>query len=377
MSRQQTKIFFPNLDGLRFIAFFAVFVHHSLIVKCFSANPESEMSKFVMAQKLNGALGVNLFFVLSGFLITFLLINEKSLFAKVHVPGFYMRRILRIWPLYFLMVLAGFVVFPLIKKLTGGIPDETHTAGWYMFFVSNFQMIQKGFADSSILNVLWSVGVEEQFYIVWPLVLAFVPAKHLVKAFAVLLAGTLVFRAFNAAEGQVIYYHSIAVFGDMVIGGLLAYLAFYHPPFVKTLAQMPRKLIAAVYAAGLLIILFNYKIFTTPALHVAERYVYALFFAFVIAEQNYAQHSLFKLANNTFLSRWGNYTYGLYCLHTIGLLGAHIASEKILKLSNPWLIMGIDFTLGLGLSMTMAYISYRFFESPFLKLKNKFAYITK
>jgi peptidoglycan/LPS O-acetylase OafA/YrhL len=377
MAHPQTKIFFPNLDGLRFIAFFAVFVHHSLIVNCFSTNPAGEVSKFVMAQKLNGALGVNLFFVLSGFLITYLLINEKTLFKNVQVPRFYMRRILRIWPLYFMMVLAGFIIFPLIKKMLGDIPDETHTAGWYMLFVSNFEMIRKGFADSSILNVLWSVGVEEQFYIIWPLVLSLIPTRHLVKAFAALLLCTLVFRAMHAAETEVIYYHTVAVFGDMVIGGLLAWLAFYHSGFIKGLAAMSRKMIALVYAAGILIILFNYKIFTTPGLRVAERFVYALFFAFVIAEQNYATHSIFKISGNRFLSKWGNYTYGLYCLHTIGLLATHVVSEKILKSNNPWLIMGADFTLGLGISMGMAYLSYRFFESPFLKLKNKYALFIK
>jgi peptidoglycan/LPS O-acetylase OafA/YrhL len=377
MTRQQTKIFFPNLDGLRFIAFFAVFVHHSLIVKCFSADPASEVSKFVMAQKLNGALGVNLFFVLSGFLITYLLISEKTFFQKVHVPGFYMRRILRIWPLYFVMVLAGFIIFPLVKKMLGDVPAETHTAGWYMLFVSNFEMIRKGFADSSLLNVLWSVGVEEQFYLLWPLVLALVPGRHLAKVFAAMLLCTLVFRVVNAVDAAVLYYHSLAVFGDMVIGGLLAWLAFYHPPFVRGLAAMPRRAIALIYAAGILLILFNYKIFTTPGFRVAERYVYALFFAFVIAEQNFATHSICKISGSRFLSKWGNYTYGLYCLHTIGLLAAHIVSEKILKISNSWLIMGADCTLGLGLSMLMAYISYRFFESPFLKLKNRFAFVIK
>ncbi len=374
---QQSKIFFPNLDGLRFIAFFAVFFHHSLIVSCFNTDHSSAVYQFIFAQKMNGALGVNLFFVLSGFLITYLLLSEKSRYNTINVPNFYMRRLLRIWPLYFSMVLAGFVLFPLIKKVAGGVPDETHVAGYYMFFVSNFQMIQKGFADSSILNVLWSVGVEEQFYIVWPLILFVIPQRHLLKGFGVLLAGVLVFRYFNIANGQVIYYHTFSVIGDMVIGGITAWLAFCNKKFSAFIASLSKKIIIVIYVLGGLLIIFNYKIFTNSSLLIFERLVYALFFAFVIAEQNFATHSFYKMSNNKFLHRWGNYTYGLYCLHTIGLLIAHIISEKVLKLQSDWLIMLIDFTLGFGLSMGMAYISYHYFEAPFLKLKSRFAYFTK
>jgi peptidoglycan/LPS O-acetylase OafA/YrhL len=377
MAQQPSKIFFPNLDGLRFIAFFTVFVHHTLNVQCFSSDPQSEVYRFVFAQKLNGALGVNLFFVLSGFLITYLLISEKQRFGRINVPHFYMRRILRIWPMYFLVVVAGFVLFPLLKKMMGDVPNESHGVGWYLFFVSNFEMIRKGFADSSLLNVLWSVGVEEQFYLAWPLIMTLSPRRHLAKVLGLLVAATVVFRSLHAAEGQVIYYHTLAVIGDMAIGGLVAYAAFNHPPFVRALANMPKRLIVAIYAIGFGLILFNYKIFTTPAMAVMERYVYALFFAFVIAEQNYAQHSPFKMANSKWMSRWGNYTYGLYCLHSAAILVAHILSEKLLHLHNPWLVMGIDATVGLGLSLAMAWVSYRYFETPFLKLKDKFAYFVK
>ncbi len=377
MSKEQQKIFFPNLDGLRFIAFFAVFMHHALITACFSSDPSSGVYQFMNNLKENGALGVNLFFVLSGFLITYLLISEKTNFKKIHVGRFYMRRILRIWPLYFFMVLAGFVIFPLVKKMMGGMPDETHRLWPYLLFTSNFEQIAKGFADSSILNVLWSVGVEEQFYLAWPLFLTIVPKKHLVKSFVLLITCTFIFRFFHKTENAVIYYHTFSVFSDMVLGGLLAWLAFYHKGFMDAMKKMPKAAIIITYICGMGIILFNDKIFTSSSTVFIERFIYSLFFAFVIAEQNFATHSFYKLSNSKFLSRWGNYTYGLYCLHTIGLLAAHILSEKILKLHGPWPIMLTDFTVGLGLSMLMAWLSYRYFEKPFLRLKDKFAYFTR
>lgn len=375
--KEQNRIFFPNLDGLRFIAFFAVFFHHTFIVKCFSGNSNTELYNFFNAQKQNGALGVNLFFVLSGFLITYLLINEKDKYLKIRIKNFYIRRVLRIWPLYFLMLIIGFIIFPVLKMMLGGVPNETHSYTFYLFFVSNFQVIQKGFADSSILNVLWSVGVEEQFYILWPILLAVIPKKYLLHLFGLLIAFTLIFRYFNIQDADIIYYHTASVFSDMVIGGVVAYLSFFNQFFLRFIENLSKRVIAIIYFTGVCIILFNYKIFTTTFLLVIERFVYALFFAFIIIEQNFAKNSVYKISNSQILSKWGVYTYGLYCLHTIGLLAAHILSEKLLKVHNQWIIMTIDFTVGLSFSMLLAYFSYHLFEYPFLKLKQKFSYFIK
>ncbi|MEI7473043.1 MAG: acyltransferase [Chitinophagaceae bacterium] len=371
------KIFFPNLDGLRFIAFFAVFFYQSSIISCLNTDPTSAFYQFAFAQKMNGALGVNLFFVLSGFLITYLLLSEKEKYGRINVPHFYMRRLLRIWPLYYLMIIAGFLLFPYVKHLLGIISTETHSPGYYLFFISNFEMIQKGFADSSILNVLWSVGVEEQFYLAWPILLFFIPTKHLLKFFAVMLAATLFFRFYHSNNNNVIYYHTLSVIGDMFLGGMVAWMAFSKPAFIKFLASLSKATILLVYAIGIIIILFDYKLFSNQHLIFVQRLVYGLFFAFVIAEQNFATNSFFKISNNKFLSKWGNYTYGLYCLHTIGLLIAHFISERIIKSHNNWFIMLFDFTVGLGLSMILAYYSYHYFEAPFLRWKNKFAFFTK
>jgi peptidoglycan/LPS O-acetylase OafA/YrhL len=375
--KEARKIFFPNLDGLRFIAFFAVFFHHTLIVSCFAPDTGSPLNQFIFSLKENGALGVNLFFVLSGFLITYLLLSEKKEFGKINIPNFYMRRVLRIWPLYYTMVAAGFILFPFIKKITGGIPNETHSPAFYLFFISNFEMIRKGFADSSILNVLWSVGVEEQFYLVWPVLLFLVPAKHLMKIFMILLGITLFFRWYNMGNNQINYFHSLAIFSDMVVGGISAWLVFSFNSFKEIIKKISKKIIVLSYATGLVLILLRYMLFSNPVSVIFERLLFSLFFAFVILEQNFADNSFYKLGNNSFLTKWGNYTYGLYCLHTIGLLGAHIISEHLLHLHNNWLIMLFDYTFGLVLTMIMARLSYKLLEAPFLKLKNKFAYFIK
>ena len=374
---KKSTIFFPNLDGLRFIAFFAVFFHHTLIVRCFSADPSSRVYAFFSNLKEAGALGVNLFFVLSGFLITYLLISEKNKFGTIHVPQFYLRRILRIWPLYYLVVIIGFIAFPLLKTMFGEVPAETHSPLYYVFFINNFQMITKGFADSSLLNVLWSVGVEEQFYLVWPVILLVIPKKYLLPAFGMMIVGSIYFRYTHTSVARVNYFHTLAVISDMVVGGVAAYFSFYSKRFLTYIKQLPKSRVVVVYVLMTLVILFRYIIFRAEAVNFSERFILSLFFAFVILEQNFTEASFYKLSHFPLLTKWGNYTYGLYCLHSLGLLVAHVVSEKIMKLHNPWAIMGIDYTLGMFLTLVMAYISYTYFERPFLKLKEKFAYITR
>jgi peptidoglycan/LPS O-acetylase OafA/YrhL len=371
------KIFFPNLDGLRYIAFFAVFIHHTIIVDCFVANKQSSMYSFINAIKQNGALGVNLFFVLSGFLITYLLLSEKKKNNTIDVPKFYMRRLLRIWPLYFLTVFIGFFVFAFIKKLMAMPNLETHSITPYLLFISNFEILAKSNADSSILNVLWSVGIEEQFYIVWPLLILLIPQRFLPFSFLVYLVGVLLFRFFNVANWYVIYYHTLSVTGDMAIGGLAAWLVFYNTKFLNSITNLSRVSIISIYCMGLSIILFNYLIFTSPAFIVVERLIYSLFFGFVILEQNFSKNSFYKMSKFSFLSKWGNYTYGLYCIHSIALLIVHLAITKVAKVENNWIIMLCYLTLGLALTKIMAYYSYHYFEKPFLKYKNKFSFFTK
>ncbi|MEO6638750.1 MAG: acyltransferase, partial [Ginsengibacter sp.] len=119
-TRRKEKIFFPNLDGLRFFSFFIVYLFHIWILmvdRYALTGTNAGMVKFLFQ---NGEIGVNFFFVLSGFLITYLLIQEKKLTGKIHVGNFYVRRILRIWPLFYVCILFGLVLYPLLKKIIGG-----------------------------------------------------------------------------------------------------------------------------------------------------------------------------------------------------------------------------------------------------------------
>ena len=186
------KVYFENLDGLRFVCFFLVFIYHSFYTQndyISDAFVYKFVKQFLFA---NGNLGVNIFFVLSGFLITYLLIQEKKLRGQIDLKKFWFRRILRIWPLFYLCVFFGFVCFPLLKSSFGEAPAEPASLGYYLTFLNNFDFI-KVIPDATSLGVLWSVAVEEQFYLIWPLVLFLLPIKRYWIAFVSVILVSLNF----------------------------------------------------------------------------------------------------------------------------------------------------------------------------------------
>ena len=232
----KARVFFPNLDGLRFVCFFMVFLFHinKSVTEHYLAN-QLEIPAFFKVFSLlfqNGNLGVNFFFVLSGFLITFLLIREKEYTGKIHVLKFYMRRILRIWPLFYLCVLIGFLLFPYVAHLIGMSSGETARPLYYIFFINNFDVIETGHPNSLILGILWSIAIEEQFYLSWPLMLSFLPLRFFKHACITILAGSLAFRFAYHDQPDVLYFNTLAVIGDMALGGLFAYLTSYPNKFL-------------------------------------------------------------------------------------------------------------------------------------------------
>ncbi len=322
-------------------------------------------------------MGVNFFFVLSGFLITYLLINEKEKYQKINIRYFYIRRILRIWPLYYAALLIGLVGFPLLKSAMGAVSTETANPFLYAFFLGNFSDMWNGLPDATILGVLWSVSIEEQFYLFWPLLLSLLPQRHYLKAFTVLIAGSVIFRSFHYEDYWVMYYHTFSVISDMCVGGVIAYCSYYLPKFRAFFEGLSKEKIVAIYLIGFIFILFEKSIFTLPFLQIISRLLYSLFFAFILLEQNYSRHSFFKIKNWKRITSWGRMTYGLYCLHFLGILAALILSKKMGWNQSIAGVLLIETTLAFGITWVIAWFSYRFFEMPFLKLKERFTFFGK
>lgn len=361
------KVFFPNLDGLRFFAFFFVFMYH-----CYYEVPLQGKDSFIYLgfHKLweNGDLGVNFFFTLSGFLITYLLLFEEKQLGSFNISGFYWRRTLRIWPLYFTTVLFGFFIFQTLVNSVGGEIEETANVWYYIFFLGNFNSIINGAPVSGTLSVLWSIAIEEQFYLFWPILLLFFK-KHRLVLFIILILISIGFRAMYFHQHEVIFYHTFSVMSDLVIGSWLGWWCFKSNLSQMEMPSISRTNNALIYLVGFLLILFRKEFFVTPALLILERVVFALFFGFIIYEQTFFKQSLFKIGSFKNISYWGKFTYGLYCLH----IPAMVFTEGFAMIGGIheaawWVFYGKTISTFL-LSLIFCQLSFRYLENPFLRLK--------
>src|SRR5688572_13303181 len=279
------QLYFENLDGLRFLCFLSVFFVH-----CFNTEiPELKSAPLLYFVKKdlfgNGILGVNFFFVLSGFLITFLLIEEKKLNGQIHLRKFWIRRILRIWPLFYFCVFFGFVIFPWLKQAFGQVPLSNGNIWAYLTFTNNFDYL-KALPDSSVLSVLWSVAIEEQFYLVWPIVLYVFPLKKLWIPFGLIIIASLVFRALHDTR-IMLEHHTLSCIGDMTVGAIGAWLINVSDQFKTRIENLSRPSIAVVYLLFILIYFFRDEVlFANYGIRIVERLIIAVVIIFIILEQS-------------------------------------------------------------------------------------------
>lgn len=375
MSARQ-RIFFENLDGLRALAFGMVFVSHffGYVATPVGSPAEQEIISRLFAR---GHLGVNLFFVLSGFLITYLLLAEKENSGRIHIYNFYVRRALRIWPLYFATLLLAFFIFPFASGRFDAQVVQQHLP-WYLFFVNNFDLLISGFAGIGNDNaaILWSIAVEEQFYFFWPWLIAFSSKRWQLPLIALLTAASLVFRFLHAGSDSQLYFHSLSVLPDLLAGATLAWLATYSPRFLNKVRQLPRIAFAVVYLLLLATIATAQDwVPLSAATRVLERPLTAVLFAAVVAEQCFATQPFVALGRYRALGRVGVISYGLYCLHMYTIVLVQKINAQFLVEQPPRWLFYAELMAALGLSLLICYLSYRYFEAAFLKLKKRFTAI--
>ena len=296
---------------------------------------------------------------------------------------FYMRRILRIWPLYYLCLAIGFIIFPLLKQLSGEVSNETANPFYYVFFAANFDYMHTWPVkpEAILLSVLWSVTVEEQFYLTWPLILKLVAKKMMVYVFPGIMLLSLVFRSFytdaSEADHAVRYFHTFSLIGDMALGGLLAYGCSMPGKFRDFVTNLSKGMIAVIYLGTIALFLFKQHIFLCGIPVIFERLVIAFFFGMIIVEQNYARNSFFKMGKLKLLSKLGIYTYGFYCLHLIGLyIAVKIAAVLHVNMASLMGAVGCA-VIALAASLIISIASYHFYEKRFLRLKERFAFIVR
>jgi peptidoglycan/LPS O-acetylase OafA/YrhL len=368
---KKQKIYFPNLNGLRFIAAFLVIIHHLEQLKSISKIENYwDAIPFI---GIIGKLGVILFFVLSGFLITYLLLAEENSFKKISIKEFYMRRILRIWPLYFLIITLAFVVLPNIELFTlpGYSKDVIYSnLAWklilYAIFFPNLVLSLLGTVPYA--SHTWSIGTEEQFYLVWPVILKYIK-KHRILLMVGIIISYLAIKFFllTSFGNYIPYSNVIRAFWNsfpidcMAIGGLYSILLFQKSKYLKYIIRND-----LFYFSICLMTLFMIKGIYIPYIHYE---FYSVFFGLIII--NFAVNKKIKISlENTILNYLGNISYGIYMYHPIGIVLTLYISLSF-DIHTNWLI----YPLSLILTITMAGLSYKYFESFFLKFKVRFSKI--
>jgi peptidoglycan/LPS O-acetylase OafA/YrhL len=363
------------LDALRFLAAFSVFIFHFFneFEGMINASPPILVYQFITSITSKGLLGVNFFFVLSGFLITYLILFEFKQTGKFQYFKFLVRRSLRIWPLYFIIIALGFFVFP---YLIPGFHTEHHLIN-YLFFFANFDEIWYGANDSiNFLTAPWSVAVEEQFYFAWGLLLFILVGFKKLKLpliILTLLIVSLVFRCLNFDSHRMIYYHTLAVMPDILVGSFLAYSFFHKKTWLMKLKSLSKFKIVFIYLVGFILIVLKTKLFFGPLI-IAERYIFALFFAFILFDQIYLDHSVFKIGKIKLFNHLGKISYGLYMYHLVilYLVQKYFSHSNMIFEGNYLFFITIFLLLSLVGTYFTSLTSYHLIEKPFLKLKNKF-----
>jgi peptidoglycan/LPS O-acetylase OafA/YrhL len=362
------RVYFPNLNGLRFIAVFLVIIHHIEQLKSIS-NIENYWGKIPFIGII-GKLGVVLFFVLSGFLITYLLLTEEHTHKKISIRKFYLRRMLRIWPLYFLIIILAFLILPNINLFTlpGCGKDVIYSNLFLKLFLYAIFFPNLVFSFVPYASHTWSIGTEEQYYLVWPIILKYFK-KHRIILMLFIIFSYLAFGSILSTHysDDLPFRDIIRLFWPrfnidcMAIGGIYAILLFQKNRFLKliqnnTIFYLTLILVIFLMIKGIYIQYFHYE-------------SYAVLFGIIIL--NFASNDRIKISlENRLLNYLGNISYGLYMYHPIGIVLA-IAISTSIGFTTNWLIYPLSFIL----TIILAGLSYKYFESFFLKFKDRFSIV--
>ena len=336
----------PQLDGVRGIAILIVLAHN---LHGFSSLPFSLLTTY-------GWMGVDLFFVLSGFLITGILLDAKS--SPDYFRNFYARRCLRIWPLYYCVLALMFVVIPHVKPQVAGEIFHRSNPWWaYLFYLQNF-LVREPASAVAALGVSWSLAVEELFYLVWPWLVRYLPVKRLEYCAWLVFLGSPFFRLFAVFHGWIIYSNPFCRLDGLMAGGLLAIL-------VRKREFSADRYLCAAWAG--LISAVPLAI-TSEMLH--ERWLTFSLATIGSAGLVYlAQYSgrrwLTVILTNRFLMFTGTISYGLYLLHK---LPDDIFKSRGIAAAHPQLA----FWSAVLCSYVIATASWYLFEKPILRLKKYF-----
>lgn len=340
----------PALDGMRAISILLVLGAHLKHSDLFS----SLLPDYIY---FDGALGVGVFFTISGFLITSLMLKEESNKGKINLKNFYIRRFIRLMPIYYMFLIALVVIdYFTIVNIT-----------WCQY-LSSLTYTKNFFCSSWIDGHLWSLAVEEQFYLVWPLIFYFVPKKYRIKIAVVLVIIAPIFRVYFylTKQGSLLAFSFFSHMDCLMIGCLIAYIYFREHKIIGFLNKLPQGLvrlvaIALIFFSSLTQYLLLFGFFTVPFNKTVQSIAIGIL---IVSYSLQPKGWSYKFLNLKFVTYIGILSYSIYLWQQPLLVPSGFYGKE-----NPMITV---FPYSIFVIIIISVFSYEIVEKYFLKLKKRF-----
>ncbi|MBL8029135.1 MAG: acyltransferase [Fibrobacteres bacterium] len=355
---------FETLDSLRFFAFLRVFFLHV------------GLASFPLIHQFTrgGENGVSFFFTLSGFLISYLLFQEKLSTGKVDLGAFMLRRVLRIWPLYFLMAGVAYAT-PWFLSTTGFYHAQSgYDPDWRFtfFFLENYRLIiENNHPNVAPLWVMWSLCVEEHYYILWGLLFTFVSVRKLPIVLSVMTILPYAFRYYYRLHGWD-WIDLPTNLDYFAFGGLTAYLYIRYTDKIEAFAEkIPKALVVGFLTCTVAFVYLEWRVLQNGYISICRPTILSIVFSLVLLVL-VPKKSKIKLSEKNPLSWLGTISYGLYLIHTV----SNSFVKSIFIKNGVMLNVPINATIYIMTTLTVVILlsaaSYYLFETRFLNLKKRF-----
>lgn len=354
------QLYFNKLDTLRFFAFFLVIWQHAFSNSFSNISNNKIIQTVIEKITITGGIGVHIFFVISGFLITYLMIQEEKQKGKIDIIYFYIRRFLRIWPLYYLIMLLGIFILPNLFNTFIFDADVFKN----LFFLNNFD--NDGIHISNI-GIAWSVAIEEQFYLFWPIIFTLFKNKKMLFVFSVLgFAMSTLFVIKNPDEA---YFHTFGNIRFLMTGSIGAILYSKYKKDLNLMSILkPSYIYFALILIFLLVVLSPFSQTITFLSFIGLPIAYLFCVLNLVAQGSSSKTSI--------VSKMGKYTYGMYLYHPLIIIFIKIGFDLLgLDYQENAYINFVLSMLSLILTIVLSFLSYEYFEKYILKYKNKFSFV--
>lgn len=383
------KVYFKGLHALRYFAAVFVLISHIELIKggIKITNIYGDGSFLAHSLESLGPMGVTFFFVLSGFLITYLLLREKQKTMTVKIKSFYIRRALRIWPIYFIFTLLVFFVLPktdIFYHYYFSKPEILNhnfytKLSMYFLFIPGFVL---AFYESiPWAGHLWTIGVEEQFYLFWPWLgkkIKKIKIHHFISLFFIIVlikALILILYFYHILPNEIKQVAAQSKFECMIIGGVGAFLIYKK--------QLGRRIFQTITRTDFLLLLATLCLAITwflPAkIDDVKHILLSPIFMAIIIGVSFGENR--KYLENDLFVKLGNLSYAFYLYHMVcAVLVMQLIPISFIEWCSQQqggqIIINIIYYGGsIIVTTAISWLSYSIIEKPFLKLKSKFAII--